>query len=430
MRPASPAGWRARRPMGQDRRLRMSETSYPRDRIRITLLENPHPAAAEALRERGYTVDWIPRALEGEELTSAVAASHVVGVRSRTKLRAEHLARASRLLAIGCFTVGTDQVDIRAAAQKGVPVFNAPHASTRSVAELTMGGIVALARRLGDKSAGLHRGHWDKSLAGAHEVRGRTVGIIGYGHIGQQVGLLAEAFGMRVMFHDIVKKLALGLARAEADLDRLLAEADFVTLHVPETPRTVGMIGAAELARMKPGSYLLNLSRGKVVDPEPLRAALASGHLAGAMLDVYPTEPTPQVAPFDVGFAELPNVILTPHVGGNTEEAQKNIGLEVAHAISEFIDRGSTDGAVNFPQVNLPSMPETHRILHIHQNVPGVLAAVNNIVSEVGANIDAQQLATTRDIGYLVMDINRELSDEVYARIAALPVSVRTRILY
>ncbi len=408
----------------------MSETSYPRDRIRITLLENPHPAAAEALLERGYAVESIPRALEGEELASVVATSHVVGLRSRTKLREEHLARATRLLAIGCFSVGTDQVDIHAAARKGLPVFNAPHASTRSVAELTMGGVIALARRLGDKSGGLHRGHWDKSLAGAHEVRGRTIGLIGYGHIGQQVGLLAEAFGMRVVFHDIVKKLALGLARPEPDLERLLEECDFVSLHVPETPRTVGMIGAAELARMKKGSYLLNLSRGKVVDPEPLRAALASGHLGGAMLDVYQSEPTPQVGAFDVGFAELPNVILTPHVGGNTEEAQRNIGLEVAQAIIEFIDRGSTDGAVNFPQVNLPSMPDTHRILHIHQNVPGVLAAVNNIVSDVGANIDAQQLATTRDIGYLVMDINRELSDEVYARIAALPVSVRTRILY
>lgn len=408
----------------------MSETSYPRDRIRITLLENPHPAAAEALQARGYSVESIPRALEGDELASVIAASHIVGLRSRTKIREALLEKATRLLAIGCFSVGTDQVDIHASARKGVPVFNAPHASTRSVAELTMGGVIALARRLGDKSGGLHRGHWDKSLAGAHEVRGRTIGLIGYGHIGQQVGLLAEAFGMRVVFHDIVKKLALGLARHEPDLERLLEESDFVSLHVPETPHTVGMIGAAELARMKKGSYLLNLSRGKVVDPEPLRAALASGHLGGAMLDVYQSEPTPQVGPFDVGFAEFHNVILTPHVGGNTEEAQKNIGLEVAQAISEFIDRGSTDGAVNFPQVNPPSMPDTHRILHIHQNVPGVLAAVNNIVSEVGANIDAQQLTTTRDIGYLVMDINRELSDEVYARIAALPVSVRTRILY
>ena len=408
----------------------MSATSYPRDRIRITLLENPHPAAADALRARGFSVELVPRALEGGELREVIAASHVVGVRSRTKIREAHLDAGSRLMAIGCFSVGTDQVDLHAAASMGAPVFNAPHASTRSVAELTMGGIIALARRLGDKSAALHQRRWDKSLAGAHEVRGRTVGIVGYGHIGQQVGLLAEAFGMRVLFFDITKRLALGLARPVADLDELLAASDFVTLHVPETPRTLDMIGEAEIARMRRGSYLLNLSRGKVVVVPALQAALTSGHLGGAALDVYPSEPKPQVAEFDVGFAELPNVILTPHVGGNTEEAQRNIGLEVAHSLSEFIDRGSTEGAVQFPQVNPPDVPGAHRILHIHQNVPGVLAAVNNIVSEVGANIEAQQLATSREIGYLVMDINRELSDEVYARISALPMSIRTRILY
>lgn len=408
----------------------MAETSFPRHRIRITLLENAHSAAAAALEARGYAVEVIPRALEGDELRDVMAASHVVGLRSRTKIREEHLAVAGRMLAIGCFSVGTDQVEIGAAERRGIPVFNAPHASTRSVAELTLGAIIALARRLGDKSAALHRQHWDKSLAGAHEVRGRTVGIVGYGHIGQQVGLLAEAFGMRVLFHDVIKRLALGLARPVADLDALLDEADFVTLHVPETPRTMGMIGRAQVARMRQGSYLLNLSRGKVVDAGALRDALASGHLGGAALDVYAAEPTPQVTEFDVGFGDLPNVILTPHVGGNTEEAQKNIGLEVAHALAEFVDNGSTEGAVNFPQVNLPAVPDTHRILNIHRNVPGVLAAVNNIVSDVGANIDAQQLATTRDIGYLVMDLNRELSDEVHARISALPMNVRTRILY
>lgn len=407
----------------------MSGTSFPRHRIRIALLENVHPAAADALQARGYTVDVIPKALEGADLLEVMTSAHVVGLRSRTKLRAEHLAAAHKLLAVGCFSVGTDQVAIHDAATRGMPVFNAPHASTRSVAELALGCIIALARRLGDKSAALHQQHWDKSLAGAHEVRGRTVGLIGYGHIGQQVGLLAEACGMRVLFHDIVRKLPLGLAKP-VELDALLDEADFVSLHVPETERTVGMIGAAQLSRMRQGSYLLNLSRGKVVDAAALREALVSGHLGGAALDVYPAEPTPTVAEFDVGFAGLSNVILTPHVGGNTEEAQRAIGLEVANALGEFIDRGSTEGAVNFPQVNLPSLPGRHRILNIHQNVPGVLAAVNNIVSEVGANIEAQQLGTTRDIGYLVMDVNRELSDEVYDRISALPMNVRTRILY
>ncbi len=408
----------------------MADTSFPRNRIRISLLENVHPSAAEALTERGYSVEVIPVALEGDELRQVVAASHVLGVRSRTKVREEHLSHAGRMLAIGCFSVGTDQVAIHDAARLGIPVFNAPHASTRSVAELTLGAMIALARRLGDKSAALHQRRWDKSLAGAHEVRGRTIGIVGYGHIGQQVGLLAEAFGIRVLFHDIVKKLPLGLARPVAALDDLLDAADFVSLHVPETPRTVAMIGPPQLARMRAGAYLLNLSRGRVVDVEALRSALESGHLGGAALDVFPKEPTPTVAEFDVGFGDLPNVILTPHVGGNTEEAQRSIGLEVAYALSEFVDRGSTESAVNFPQVNPPSMPGTHRILNIHQNVPGVLAAVNNIMSEVGANIEAQQLATMRDVGYLVMDVNRELSDEVHTRISALPMNVRTRILY
>lgn len=405
-------------------------TSFPRERIRITLLENIHPAARDTLEEAGYTVEAVPRALEGDELNAAVAASHLVGVRSRTKIRAPQLEHAGRLLAIGCFSVGTDQVAIADAAQAGVPVFNAPHASTRSVAELTLGHVVALARRVGEKNLKLHRGEWDKSLAGAHEVRGRTLGIVGYGHIGQQVGILAEAFGMRVLFHDIQKKLPLGLNRSVSALEVVLEESDFVTLHVPDTPRTRGMIGAAQLERMRRGSYLLNLSRGSVVDVEALRNALRSEHLAGAALDVFPSEPAPTNTPFDVGFADYPNVILTPHIGGNTEEAQRNIGIEVAHSFIAFIDRGSTEGAVNFPNVNLPEIPDTHRILNIHRNVPGALAEVNRIVSEVGANIEAQQLATTREIGYLVMDVNRALSDEVHQRISALPMSVRTRILY
>jgi len=407
-----------------------SPTSFPRERIRITLLENIHPAARETLVEAGYSVELIPRALDGDELNQVIASSHLLGVRSRTKIRAPQLEHANKLLAIGCFSVGTDQVAIADAAHAGVPVFNAPHASTRSVAELTLGNIVALARRLGDKNNKLHRGEWDKSLSGAHEVRGRSLGIVGYGHIGQQVGLLAEAFGMRVLFYDIQKKLPLGLARPVNTLEALLEQADFVSLHVPNTPRTRGMIGAAQLDRMPLGSYLINLSRGSVVDVAALREALRAGRLAGAALDVFPTEPAATNAEFDVGFGDLPNVIITPHVGGNTEEAQRNIGIEVAHSFIGFIDRGSTEGAVNFPNVNLPAIPDTHRILNIHRNVPGALAEVNRIVSEVGANIEAQQLATTRDIGYLVMDVNKELSDEVHARIAQLPMSVRTRILY
>lgn len=407
----------------------MAETSFPRDRICITLLENIHEAARDALTAAGYRVEFIPKALEGDELAAVMAQSHVVGIRSRTKLRGPQLEVATKLLAIGCFSVGTDQVDIQAAARRGVPVFNAPHASTRSVAELTMGCVVALARRLGDKSMLLHRGQWDKSPAGAHEVRGRTIGLIGYGHIGQQVGILAEAFGLRVLFHDIQKKLPLGLARP-VPLDELLAEADFVSLHVPQTDLTRGMIDAGRLATMKAGSYLLNLSRGSVVRIEDLAAALRSGHLAGAAIDVFPQEPTPVQAEWQTELAGLPNVLMTPHIGGNTLEAQRNIGLEVAHALTTYIDRGSTEGAVNFPPINLPPRVDTHRILNVHRNVPGVLASVTAIVSELGANIEAQQLGTTRDIGYLVMDVDRQLSDAVRERIAALPVSVKTRILY
>jgi D-3-phosphoglycerate dehydrogenase len=408
----------------------MTRTSFPRHKIKIALLENIHPAAREALVEAGYTVDVIGKALEGDELAAVLADVHVVGLRSRTKLRGAQLELASRLMAIGCFSVGTDQVDIAAAAQRGVPVFNAPHASTRSVAELTFGCVIALARRLGDKSAALHRGQWDKSLAGAHEVRGRSIGLVGYGHIGQQVGLLAEAFGMRVLFHDVQRKLPLGLARPVPTLEQLLDEADFVSMHVPETAQTRGMIGPSQIARMKAGSYLLNLSRGSVVVVDALAAALRDGRLGGAALDVFPSEPAPVQAAWQSELAGLPNVILTPHVGGNTEEAQRNIGSEVAHAITAYIDRGNSEGAVNFPQINLPSRENTHRVLSVHKNVPGVLAAVTAIVSELGANIEAQQLGTNKDVGYLVMDVDRQLSDAVRDRIAALPVSIRTRLLY
>lgn len=408
----------------------MSRTSFPRHKIRITLLENIHPAAREALVEAGYTVDLIPKALEGDDLAKVVAESHVVGMRSRTKLRGAQLELAPRLLAIGCFSVGTDQVELVAAAQRGVPVFNAPHASTRSVAELTMGCVIGLARRLGDKSAKLHQGQWDKSLSGAHEVRGRTIGLIGYGHIGQQVGLLAEAFGMRVLFHDIQKKLPLGNSKPMPTIEQVLDDSDFVSLHVPETAQTRGMIGAPQIARMKPGSYLLNLSRGSVVVIDALRDALQRGHLGGAALDVFPQEPTPTQAEWRSELAGLPNVLLTPHVGGNTEEAQRNIGLEVASSLTAFIDSGNTEGAVNFPTINLPPREGTHRILNVHRNVPGVLASVTAIMSELGANIEAQQLSTTRDIGYLVMDVDRQLSEAVHERIAALPVSVKTRVLY
>jgi D-3-phosphoglycerate dehydrogenase len=310
---------------------------------------------------------------------------------------------------------------------------NTPFGNSITTAEHAIAMMFATARQIPAADASTRAGKWEKSKFMGVEITGKTLGLIGAGNIGSVVAARAIGLKMKVIAYDpflsAERAQALGIERIE-EVDDLLARADFVTLHVPETPRTVGMIGEAAIARMRQGSYLLNLSRGQVVVVPALQAALASGHLGGAALDVYPSEPKPQVAEFDVGFADLPNVILTPHVGGNTEEAQKNIGLEVAQSLSEFIDRGSTEWAVQFPQVNPPDVPGAHRILHIHQNVPGVLAAVNNIVSEVGANIEAQQLATSRDIGYLVMDVNRELSDEVHSRISALPMNVRTRILY
>jgi D-3-phosphoglycerate dehydrogenase len=404
--------------------------SYPKSKIKILLTERIHDAAREYLEQSGYSVTSLPDALEGEELAKQIADVHVLGVRSRTKIRAEHLAQAQRLLVVGCFSVGTDQVDLNDAAKNGVAVFNAPHSSTRSVAELTLANVVMLARRAAHKSNKLHSGIWDKSLANAVEVRGKTLGIIGYGHIGQQVGLLAEAFGMEVLFHDVTKKLALGRARPAPSLESILSSSQFVTLHIPGSPENKHFIGKEQFTKMRKGSCFLNLSRGNVVDLEALSDVLKSEHLAGAALDVFPVEPSATVGAFEVPLKGLDNVILTPHIGGSTEEAQQNIGLEVARSIEAFIDAGTTVGAVNFPAVNLPSFPGSHRILNIHKNVPGVLAAVNSIISELGANINAQYLNTFQDVGYLIMDISQDLSEEVKQRITALPMNIKTRILY
>jgi D-3-phosphoglycerate dehydrogenase len=408
-----------------------SPTSFPRERIRITLLENIHPAARETLVDAGYSVEVIPRALDGDELNAVVAASHVLGVRSRTKLRAAQLEHANKLLAIGCFSVGTDQVAINEAAHAGVPVFNAPHASTRSVAELTIGNIIALARRIGDKNNKLHRGEWDKSLSGAHEVRGRSFGIVGYGHIGQQVGLLAEAFGMRVVFHDIQKKLPLGLCRPVNTLDALLEQSDFLSLHVPDTPaharhdrRRAARPAEARELRDQPVARERG-RRGVAACRAEERAPRGGGarrlpDRAGA--DERRLRRRLRCAPERDPHAARG----WQHRGGAARHRHR--GGQFVHRLHRSrVDRGGGELPAREPAV---AIPETHRILNIHRNVPGALAEVNKIVSEVGANIEAQQLATTRDIGYLVMDVNRELSDEVNARIAQLPMSVRTRILY
>ncbi len=406
------------------------ELSIPRNETKVLLLEEVHQAAISRLQENGYNVKVIPRSLSSEELLEEIRDVHVLGIRSKTKINENHLLEAKKLIGIGCFGVGTSQVAVDKATSLGIPVFNAPFGNTRSVAELAMAFILSLARKASDKSCKMHKGHWDKSSKGAIEVRGKKLGIIGYGHIGQQVGLLAQAVGMEVIFFDLMKRLELANARQVETLDKLFKEADFVTLHVPALPGGRALIGAKELAKMKKGSYLLNLSRGNLIDFAALKEAITSKHLAGAGIDVYPSEPKTNNEPFQTELAGLDNVILTPHIGGSTEEAQLNIGAEVALTFVKFIDTGATTGAVNFPQVDLPVLPESHRILHVHRNIPGVLTEVNTLISSLGANIDSQYLSTYKDIGYLVMDVNKELSDEVRTKILALSGSIKTRLLY
>lgn len=404
--------------------------SFPKDQIKILLLENVHTSAHEIFKSEGFQLETIPGALGEEELARKIEDVHVLGIRSKTRVTEKALSGARRLLTLGCFCIGTNQVDLAAAHRRGVPVFNAPFSNTRSVAELMLAEVVMLSRRLGDRVREMHAGQWRKVSAGSFEIRGKTLGIVGYGHIGRQVGVIAEAFGMRVLFHDVVAKLPMGNNRATKSLDELLAQSDFVTLHVPETPQTRGMIGARELAQMRAGSYLLNASRGTVVDIPALAHALESGHLAGAAIDVFPEEPETNSDGFATPLRGLGNVIMTPHIGGSTAEAQEAIGREVGAALTKFVNAGVTTGAVNFPQVDLPLTPGKHRILNVHRNVPGVLRDINRIVSEKGANIAAQVLATDPDIGYLVMDLDQDLSRDVKNAMAVLETSIKTRILY
>jgi len=355
---------------------------------------------------------------------------HVVGIRSKTQITAKVLDEARRMLAVGAFCIGTNQIDLVHANKRGVPVFNAPFSNTRSVAEMILAEVVMLSRHLGDRVREVHTGTWKKVAVGSHEVRGHTLGIVGYGHIGSQIGVLAEAFGMRVVFFDIAAKLPMGNNRALPQLDDVLAQSDFVTLHVPETPQTKNMIGAAELARMKKGACLLNASRGTVVVIDALADALRSGHIGGAAVDVYPSEPEGNTTTFETPLRGLPNVILTPHIGGSTEEAQEAIGREVSATLIKLINQGATTGAVNFPPIELPVTRGAHRILNIHRNVPGVLRDINKIVSDLNANIRAQLLATDPEIGYLIMDLDQDVSQDVKNAVAALPTSIKTRILF
>jgi D-3-phosphoglycerate dehydrogenase len=405
-------------------------TSFPKDRIKVLLLENIHESARQLFAAEHFQVELLKHALKEDELISRMPDIHLLGIRSKTQVSARALAAGKRLLSVGCFCIGTNQVELAAANRQGVPVFNAPFSNTRSVAELIISEVIALSRKLGDRSREVHTGVWNKSAADCNEVRNKVLGIVGYGHIGRQLGVLAESLGLRVIFFDIMSKLPMGNNRSVATLDELLSESDYVTLHVPATPQTKKMIGVREIAKMRKGSYLLNASRGTVVDIEALAEALKSGQLAGAAVDVFPVEPESNDDPFRSELQGLPNVILTPHIGGSTSEAQESIGREVATSLTKFVNAGATTGAVNFPQIELAPQPGTHRILNVHRNVPGVLGEINGIVSGLRVNIHSQLLSTDSEIGYLIMDLDQDASDSVRQGIGSLPTNVRTRILY
>jgi D-3-phosphoglycerate dehydrogenase len=406
-------------------------TSFPKGEIKVLLLENVHQSAHEIFRGQGFHIEAIPRALKEDELVAKLSEGvHLLGIRSKTHVTRKALEAGKRLLSVGAFCIGTNQIDLEAANQAGVPVFNAPFSNTRSVAELVICEVVMLARQLGDRSREVHEGKWRKVATDSFEVRGKTLGIVGYGHIGSQVGVLAEAMGMRVISYDIRTTLPMGNNKAVETLDALLEASDFVTLHVPETPQTKGMMGTAEIAKMKAGSYLINLSRGTVVDLDALAVALKEKRLAGAALDVYPDEPESNSDGFQNVMRGLANVVLTPHIGGSTAEAQESIGREVANSLTKFTNTGATIGAVNFPQVELAPLAGTHRVLNVHKNVPGVLRDINKLVSDRNANVLGQILATDPSIGYLVMDLDKDVANDVRKAIAELGASIKTRILY
>ena len=409
----------------------MIKTSTDKKKIKVLLLEGIHPSALDALKTAGYTrIESLAGALADDDLKAKIADAHFVGIRSRTQLTAEVFAHASKLVAVGCFCIGTNQVDLQAASEHGVAVFNAPFSNTRSVAELVLAEAILLLRGVPEKSAMAHRGVWFKSADNAFEIRGKTLGIVGYGSIGTQLSVLAEALGMKVIFFDVVSKLSLGNARQVARLHDLLAESDVVSLHVPETQATQWMIGQAEIAAMKPGSVLINASRGTVVEIEPLAQALLQKKLLGAAIDVFPVEPHSNKDVFESPLRGLDNVILTPHVGGSTMEAQENIGVEVADKLVKYNDNGTSTSSVNFPEVALPAHPGKHRLLHIHRNVPGVLSEINKIFSDNGINIASQYLQTHKDLGYVVIDIDAAYSAMALTKLAEVRGTIRSRVLF
>ena len=409
----------------------MKPTSLEKSKIKFLLLEGLHQSAVDTLTAAGYTnIDYLKTSLPEEELIEKIRDVHFIGLRSRTQLNATVLAAAEKLQAIGCFCIGTNQVDLQAALARGIPVFNAPFSNTRSVAELVVAQTILLLRDIPAKSARAHRGIWQKTANGSFEARGKSLGVVGYGNIGSQLSVLAESMGMKVFLYDIVTKLPLGNATQLSSLKELMETCDVVSLHVPQTPQTNNMIRAEQIGWMKKGAILINASRGSVVDIDALADALRSGHLAGAAIDVFPVEPRSNDEEFLSPLREFDNCILTPHIGGSTMEAQENIGLEVAEKLVKYSDNGSTFTSVNFPEVALPAHPGKHRLLHIHQNVPGVLSEINNIFSSSGINITSQYLQTNDEIGYVVMDIDEASSRIALEKLNEVKGTIRSRVLF
>lgn len=404
--------------------------SFPKNKIRVLLLENIHHQALRLFEEETFQVDVLHGALEEDELRQKIQDIHILGIRSKTQVTANVLEQAAKLLGIGVFCIGTNQLDLPACALKGIPVFNAPYSNTRSVVEMALGEMIMLIRKVFVKSAQLHQGIWDKSARNSFEVRGKTLGIVGYGNIGSQLSVLAEALGMQVVFYDVVDKLALGNARKCESLEELLRVSDAVSLHVDGRPENHHLIGRTQFEMMKPSAVFLNLSRGHVVDIDALRDALLQHKIHGASVDVFPEEPVNNAQKFESALCGLPNAILTPHVGGSTEEAQYSIGEFVARKLIYFVNKGDTYGAVNFPEVQLPAFVQSHRMLHVHDNVPGILAQINTILANYSANIQSQYLKTQQDIGYVITDIASDYHPEMLQALKAIPQTIRLRVLY
>ena len=409
----------------------LKDTSYPKDKIKILLLENISETAVRQLRDAGYTdIKRVSGALGEEDLIREIGDVHLLGIRSKTQVTSNVLSHAKKLQAIGCFCIGVNQVDLKSATQKGVAVFNAPYSNTRSVAELVIGLAIMLIRRIPDKNKAAHQGIWMKEAKGSYELRGKTIGIVGYGNIGSQVSVLAEAIGMKVRFYDVVTRLPLGNAESTRSLKELVSLSDIITLHVPETAQTKNLINKAIIKHFKKGSILLNYARGEVVDLEALRKALDEGALSGAAIDVFPWEPEKNGDRFETPLQEAPNVILTPHIGGSTEEAQQNIGQDVSHKLLQYLEKGMSTGSHSVPTLDLPPHEGAHRILHIHRNVPGVLSEINLSLSKNKINILGQYLKTNDEIGYVVLDVDKKLSTAALKLLKEVPETIKVRLLY